>query len=51
MNELIDGEVARNRCKESFDRGLVAINVQKSTNDLRSAERVDTLYVHFDELD
>ena len=35
MNELIDREVPRNGSQERFDRPLVAVDVEKTTDDLR----------------
>lgn len=49
-NELIDREVTRDGGQERLDAGLVAVNVQESSNDLRRSDRVDTLDVDLDEV-
>jgi hypothetical protein len=49
-DELIDGERAGDREEEVLDGGLVAVDVEKTTNDLGSTGGVDTLDVDLDEV-
>jgi hypothetical protein len=50
LNELVDGEVASHRCQQALDRSLVTVNVEQTTDDLRSANGVDTLNIDLNEL-
>jgi len=50
VDEFIDREVASDRSQQPLDGSLIAIYIQQTTNNLRSTDRVDTLYVDLDEL-
>jgi len=48
VDKLVNWEIARNRCQQALDRGLVAIDVEKSAHNLRSPHRVDSLNIYLD---
>jgi len=48
VDKLVDWDIARNRCQQALDRGLVAIDVEKSAHNLRSPHRVDSLNIYLD---
>lgn len=50
IHELIDGNGTGDGGEESLDGGLVAVDVEKTSNDLGRARRVDTLDVDLDEV-
>lgn len=50
IHEFVDGEIACHRRQESFDGCFVAVDVKQSTDDLRSPDGIDALYIDFDEL-
>jgi len=49
MDQLADNEVSGHRCEQRLGCGLVAVNIQETTDDLRSADVVDPLHVHLNE--
>lgn len=51
VDELVDGKVAWNRCKQGLDASLVTVNIQETTNDLGSSDRVDALYIDLNEVE
>jgi hypothetical protein len=44
MNNLVNGENPSNGSQQAFDCHLIAIDVEKTTNDLRCPNRVDSLH-------
>jgi hypothetical protein len=50
MNQLVNGEITRDGAQQALDRPFITINVKESTDDLRSADRIDPLNINLNEL-
>ena len=50
MNQLVNGEITRDGAQQALDRPFITINVKESTNNLRSADRINPLNINFNEL-
>lgn len=50
IDKFVDGNWTSNASEESLDRVLVAVNIEETSNDLRSTSRVDLLNVNLDEV-
>ena len=50
IDKLINRKVTGDRSQQSFDRGLITVNIQETTNNLGSADRVDLLHVYLNKL-
>ena len=51
VNKLVNSKVPRDGRKQRLDGSLVTVNIQKTSNDLRSANRVDALHVDLNEVE
>ena len=51
VNKLVNSKVPRDGRKQRLDGSLVTVNIQKTSNDLRRADRVDALHVDLDEVE
>lgn len=50
VHELVDRDRPRDGCEQRLDRRLVAVDVEKASDDLRRPRRVDALNVDLDEV-